>query len=70
MTTLSSTPWGEHLRVAMTMGVSPAVFWSLSLREWRLLTDETGQTGLRTAELASLMAAFPDKEIHNGKSGG
>ncbi|MDQ8027213.1 MAG: phage tail assembly chaperone [Brevundimonas sp.] len=34
-----TTPWGEMLRVAAGFGVTPAAFWSLSLREWRLLTS-------------------------------
>lgn len=30
--------WGEMLRFAARVGVPPAAFWRLSLREWRMLT--------------------------------
>lgn len=49
------------LRTAVAMGVSPEVFWRLSLCEWRMLTETApGVAPMERAELNRLMTAWPD----------
>jgi len=56
------TPWGEMLRLALTMGVGPAAFWRLSLREWRMLTrPAAGSAPLGRAALERMMEGWPDE---------
>lgn len=55
------TPWGEMLRAAMRMGVTPEAFWRLSLKEWRMLTEAPrGTAPMGRAGLAKLMEDWPD----------
>ena len=56
-------PWDAMMQAAGRSGVSPAAFWRLSLREWRWLTGGQAGTGgapMRGADLAALMARWPD----------
>jgi len=46
-------------RAALSAGISPDVFWSLSLREWRWLSGN-GQRNLQADGLKALMETFPD----------
>jgi len=47
--------------------LSPAVFWSLSLPEWRALaTPPRRATPLARAELADLMRRYPDPHPSTG----
>ena len=56
------TPWGEMLRVAARAGVTPAAFWRLSLREWRMLTERpAGPEPLGRDGFERMMAAWPDE---------
>lgn len=43
------------------MRLSPAVFWSLSLPEWRAIAAPPGKPGLSRRDLISLMQRFPDE---------
>lgn len=56
------TPWGPMLRGAARAGVTPADFWSLSLREWRLLTEAPieGQPLTRRA-FEQMAEVWPDE---------
>lgn len=56
-----TTPWGVMLRGAARAGVSPAEFWRLSLKEWRLLMEAPVE-GLPLArrELERMAEAWPD----------
>ncbi|MGD9966972.1 MAG: phage tail assembly chaperone [Hyphomonadaceae bacterium] len=54
-----ATPWPELLRIARQIGVAPAAFWSLSLREWRAIADTT-MHALSAADFAALAQRFPD----------
>ncbi|MFC7378596.1 phage tail assembly chaperone [Brevundimonas sp. GCM10030266] len=55
------TPWGEMLRAAARSGVTPAAFWSLSLREWRLLTSPGRQHEALSRDVFERLAeAWPD----------
>lgn len=55
------TPWGEMLRTAARLGVSPDSFWRLSAREWRLMTEPTGMAApLGRGALEQLVEAWPD----------
>ncbi|WP_342973835.1 phage tail assembly chaperone [Henriciella sp. AS95] len=54
-------PWAEMLRAALMMGIRPAEFWRLSLREWRWLTGPSGQALTRT-QLETMLVAHPDKK--------
>jgi uncharacterized phage protein (TIGR02216 family) len=51
--------WGAWLRAALLLGLRPRTFWSLSYREWRLLT-ESRSSGLSRDELSALMRTYPD----------
>ena len=53
-------PWPAMLRTAVRVGVSPPVFWQLSLREWRWLAG--GEEAPTLSGLKALMAAFPDEK--------
>lgn len=55
------TPWRELLQTAAAMGMAPETFWSLSLKEWRLLTQApaAGQP-MRRHELDRMAEAWPD----------
>lgn len=54
-------PWAEMMRAAASLGVAPAAFWRLSLREWRHLTGAGGERlGRRAFE--QMMTTHPDKE--------
>jgi len=56
------TPWGEMLRLALTMGLAPEAFWRLSLKEWRMLTAPAeGSAPLRRAALDRMMEGWPDE---------
>lgn len=55
------TPWGEMLRTAAGAGVTPAAFWRLSLKEWRMLTDRpAGPVPMARGEFERMMAEWPD----------
>jgi uncharacterized phage protein (TIGR02216 family) len=50
------------LRTAAASGISPEVFWLLSLREWRLMTSaEPQQLPLSRAAFETLVEAWPDE---------
>lgn len=55
-------PWGEMMRAAVRLGIPPAAFWRLSLREWRWLTGTAGgeAVSLGRAGLDALMRHYPD----------
>jgi uncharacterized phage protein (TIGR02216 family) len=56
------TPWGEMLRAAARLGVEPAAFWKLSLREWRMLTERPGGLApLGREDLMRMAEAWPDE---------
>ena len=49
------------LRTAALLGLDPAAFWGLSLREWRLLTDRpTTSQPLRRSEFDRMAETWPD----------
>lgn len=51
------------IRTALAAGVTPELFWKLSLKEWRMLTETVHRaTPLGRAGLERLMAAWPDGE--------
>ena len=52
--------WAEMLRAAALMGIAPAQFWKLSLREWRALTVHTGPA-LPRKEFDLMMKTRPDE---------
>lgn len=56
----AATPWAEMLRTAAGLGVAPAAFWRLSLKEWRWLTAPGGGPGLGREALTALMERYPD----------
>ncbi|RZJ27298.1 MAG: phage tail assembly chaperone [Brevundimonas sp.] len=50
------------LRTATAMGVSPAVFWRLSLREWRMLTAPyASRASMARSEFERLAETWPDE---------
>lgn len=59
---MSGTDWGAWLRLALQLGLAPADFWQLSLREWRLLTRSDQAHAMRRSEFEALARRFPDPE--------
>jgi uncharacterized phage protein (TIGR02216 family) len=57
--TTEPTPWRVLIALAQSLGVAPAAFWRLSLREWRALTRPQNDR-LSQAGLDHLMQQFPD----------
>lgn len=60
-------PWPEMMRAALSAGVPVTVFWRLSVREWRWLSEGGGAQNMNLGGLAELMQNFPDKETDNGR---
>lgn len=56
------TPWNAWLNAALGVGVPPALFWRLSLREWRALIAAPRSAILDRANFDALAASFPDKQ--------
>lgn len=54
------TPWGYWLFVASRLGIGPASFWRLSLREWRLLAGPGNPAAMTREAFQQLAARFPD----------
>ncbi len=54
-------PWADMVQAAARLGICPGRFWQLSLREWRFLSGQGGQTLPRRA-FDQLMRLHPDKE--------
>ena len=53
--------WGAMLRAGLAMGLAPEVFWRLSLRDWRMLTETSrGAAPLSRAEFERMREAWPD----------
>jgi len=52
---VSAQGWSQALQQAAAMGIAPAAFWRLSLREWRALTTPVHGTPLRRAEFLDLL---------------
>lgn len=53
--------WGEMLRFAAHIGIPPSAFWTLSLREWRMLTTAAGAMApMGRAAFQRLTEAWPD----------
>lgn len=52
--------WNEMLRAAALVGIPPAQFWKLSLREWRALTTPSGPPLPRT-QFDLMMKTSPDE---------
>lgn len=55
-----ATPWGAWIAAAMSLGVSPPLFWALSLKEWRALAASQAAASLNRAGFEALAARFPD----------
>lgn len=49
------------LAVALRIGVTPAQFWRLSLKEWRALVAPRGADALSRAAFNALAQRFPDE---------
>jgi uncharacterized phage protein (TIGR02216 family) len=46
---------------AVRIGLSPEVFWRLSLREWRMLTETSGGASLGRTAFEILAEGWPDE---------
>lgn len=55
--------WAAPLRLALSLGIAPEVFWRLSLKEWRALTEVPPAPVLTRTDLSALIARYPDEEI-------
>jgi uncharacterized phage protein (TIGR02216 family) len=56
------------LRTALAMGLVPEVFWRLSLREWRMLTEAVpGVAPMGRVEMERLAKAWPDSPPPSGE---
>lgn len=58
MRSAEETPWSAWLLAANAIGVTPAEFWRLSVKEWRALAGRA--TALAREDLDALMQRFPD----------
>jgi uncharacterized phage protein (TIGR02216 family) len=56
------TAGAEPLRLAARLGIGPEAFWRLSLVEWRALTEVAPTPVPSRADLAALIARYPDEE--------
>ena len=54
--------WGRLLLSAAKLGIRPAEFWQLSLREWQMLMRVRSGSGFSAKDLGRLIEAYPDKE--------
>ena len=52
---MSAQGWSQALQQAAAMGVAPAAFWRLSLREWRALNAPANRAPLRRSEFLDLL---------------
>lgn len=53
------TPWPRLLTLSLGLGLTPAVFWRLSLAEWRALVAPPRDV-LSRAGFEALAGRFPD----------
>jgi|CXWL01.1.fsa_nt_gi uncharacterized phage protein (TIGR02216 family) len=53
-------PWPAMIAAAVRLGVTPAHFWRLSLREWRALIAPVGEGALSRAAFSALAQMHPD----------
>ena len=47
-------PWADMLRAALTVGIDPQAFWTLSLKEWRWMARGAARSAMSRAELMAL----------------
>ncbi|MEE2567326.1 phage tail assembly chaperone [Hyphobacterium marinum] len=57
---MTAIPFDDWLCLALRLGLMPAAFWRLSLKEWRALTAIGGAAVLDRTALEALRARFPD----------
>lgn len=62
---MSVFPWGAALRAAARIGLAPEAFWRLSLKEWRLLTEEETGAALSRTAFEALCVRHPDAPKDN-----
>jgi uncharacterized phage protein (TIGR02216 family) len=55
------TPWPEMIVAAQRMGLAPAQFWRLSLKEWRVLVAPAGGPALTREAFSALARRYPDQ---------
>lgn len=55
------TPWNAWLRAGLAVGLPPAQFWRLSLKEWRALVAPSEPAALDRAAFDMLIARYPDQ---------
>jgi uncharacterized phage protein (TIGR02216 family) len=56
------TPWPALIAAACRLGVAPAQFWRLSLREWRALVAPPADAAMTRARFEALLRLYPDKD--------
>lgn len=56
------TPWRSLIAAAQRLGVAPAQFWRLSLREWRALVAPAADAAMTRAGFEALERLYPDKD--------
>jgi uncharacterized phage protein (TIGR02216 family) len=49
------------MNAAIAFGLPPAVFWRLSLREWRAIAAPGASDALQRVSFDALAARFPDQ---------
>ena len=62
--------WGEMMRLAVRLGVTPERFWRLSMREWRWLAGPGEAAAMTGAELERLVERWPDGVSSGADQGG
>lgn len=61
---MGKTPWTLLLAAGLRLGLTPAEFWRLSLKEWRALNAPQLGEALSRSAFESLARQFPD--LNNG----
>lgn len=56
------TPWRALIAAAQRLGVAPAQFWRLSLREWRALVAPSADALMTRAAFEALVRLYPDRD--------
>jgi hypothetical protein len=58
---MARLPWSALLTKAAEIGIGPADFWEVSLKEWRLIMQGSGSTpAMGRGELEAMLAKHPD----------
>ena len=62
-------PFDLWLKIAVrNFGLTPAAFWSMSVRDWLALLAGHNEQGLARSDLGNLMNTYPDEDQKRDKT--